>query len=367
MKKIIVTTLSLFLLLISCKTTNAPSSTQLNSAITKAKQLAQSTLEENNFPGLAVAVAIKGKLVWSEGFGYSNISSKEVITPQNSRFRVGSISKSYTAAALAKLYEADKIQLDGRVTDYVPSFPKKKYPISIRNLAGHLGGIRHYRGSEFLSNRHYPTVKEGLDVFKDDPLIFEPGSKYAYSSYGWNLLSVVIENSANRPFLNYMTASVFKPLKMSHTVPEFVDKKITGKVNFYQLEENRIVEAPVVDNSYKWAGGGFLSSAEDVIRFANAHAKPGYLKASTLKTWTTSQKTTSGDLTNYGIGWRMGKDPFNRNWYGHSGGSVGGTSMMAIYPEEQLTVVTLVNLSNAKMNDLAFKIANEFIQSSQGR
>ena len=131
------------------------------------------------------------------------------VSPDKSLFRVGSVSKTFTAAALGKLVEAGKLALDRPIQAYVPEFPEKEYPITLRLLAGHLACIRHYRGSEFLSNEYYATVGEGLEIFKDDPLLFKPGTKYAYSSYGWNLISAAIENTSKEPFLDVMEKVVF--------------------------------------------------------------------------------------------------------------------------------------------------------------
>jgi len=356
MKKIIL----LFIFIVSSFSSFAQS--QL-SAVEQANQIAQKTFEDNNFPGMAVAVWKEGKLLMSKGYGYANIKKEITIDPSKSKFRVGSVSKPFTAAALAKLYETNKIDLDTPIQTYVPDFPKKEWDINLRQLAGHLAGIRHYRGLEFMSNKYYPTVSEGLEIFKDDPLLHEPSSKYSYSSYGWNLISAAIENAAETPFLDYVEKTVFEPLEMTNTQAEHSNQEIEDLVTFYIQTLGKNMRAPKVDNSYKWAGGGFISTAEDVIKFGIAHLSESYLETTTLKEWTTSQTTKDGKATNYGIGWRSGKDKKDRAWYGHSGGSVGGTSMLLIYPEEQIVVVTLVNLSSAKMGNLAFRVANQFLSS----
>ena len=333
-------------------------------AIDQSRTLVQKTSKENLFPGVAVTVAQKGKVIWSEGFGHANISANEPVNPSKSLFRIGSISKPMTAAALIKLVEADKIDLDAPIQTYVPSFPEKKYPISLRQLAGHLAGIRHYRGLEFMSQKKYETVGEGLDIFKDDPLINEPGTQYSYSSYGWNLISAAIENAAEEDFLTFMQSAVFDPLKLSNTCPDHADRAQENRVAFYLINNKEIQEAPYVDNSYKWAGGGFLSTSEDLIRFAHGHIYGDYLEKGSLELLVTSQKTKAGKSINYGLGWRSGEDKKGRRWFGHSGGSVGGTSFLLIFPEEELVVITLVNLSSARLNNLPFRIAEQFLSNS---
>ena len=158
-------------------------------AIAEARALLHARMDE--FPGLSVAVGLDGRIVWAEGFGWADIEQRVPVRP-SSKFRVGSVAKPITVALLALLYESGDIDLDAPVQRYLPSFPEKQYPITARQLAGHLAGIRHYQGDEFLGSRHYETVLDGLEIFRDDPLLFEPGTQFSYSSYGYNLLSAVL-------------------------------------------------------------------------------------------------------------------------------------------------------------------------------
>jgi CubicO group peptidase (beta-lactamase class C family) len=131
------------------------------------------------------------------------------------------------------------------------------------------------------------------------------------------------------------------------------------RVKFYSRQDGQLIEGPYVNNSNKWAGGGLLCSISDLIRFGqNLLPRREYLKAETLAEFTTSQVTRDGELTGYGMGFSTREDTLGRRWFGHSGGSVGGTSMLLVYPEEELVIVTLVNLTSAEMDDLAWKIAD---------
>ncbi len=297
-------------------------------------------------PGLALAVAVEGKIVYSEGFGFADLEERVPVWP-TTKFRIGSISKPLTATALMKLVEAGKIDLDAPVQKYVPSFPDKGAVITVRMVAGHLGGIRHYRGEEFTIQRHYGSVLEGLQVFENDPLVSPPGTKFNYSSYGYNLLSAVIESAAGENFLSYMQGQVFTPMGLVHTVADQNVQIVEQRSRFYELAKDGTPEnAPYVDNSYKWAGGGFLSTAEDLVRFGNSLLQPGFLRADSLEQLFTSQKTSSGEVTGYGIGWNIKSGP-GQVIYGHSGGSVGGTSQLLLYPETHVVIALVTNLSNA--------------------
>jgi len=300
-------------------------------------------------PGLQVAVAVGGKLVWSEAFGYADLA-REVPVTAETQFRIGSVSKPLTAAAVALLYEQGKLDLDAPVQRYVPSFPDKGYPITTRQLAGHLAGIRHYRGDEFLRNRHFDTVLEGLAIFQGDSLLFPPGTKFSYSSYGWNLISAVVEGAAGQDFLTYMSRNVLRPLGLTHTAPDRVDSLIPNRTRFYERgADSGFVPAPPVDNSYKWAGGGFLSTAEDLVRFGSALLEPGFLEAATLELLFTSQKTTAGEPTGYGVGWFVATDGRGHRWVSHGGGSVGGTTAFSVDRDSRVVVAITSNLTGAPL------------------
>jgi CubicO group peptidase (beta-lactamase class C family) len=317
-------------------------STEYRDAIERARALVRDSMTANGIPGLSVAVAVDGKVVWTEGFGFADIENRVPLTAMT-RMRIGSVSKSVTSAAVALLVEEGKLDLDAPIQRYVPSFPRKGQDITARQLAGHLAGIRHYRGNEMYSARPYPNVTASLDIFKDDTLLHAPGSKYFYSSYGWNLLSAVIEGAAGEPFLTFMARRVFEPLGLRSIVAEHVDSLIPHRAHYYERNrDGSLRNAPFVDNSYKWAGGGFISNTEDLVRFGSALLQPGFLKASSLTTLFTSMKTTAGEETNYGIGWRIGKQDGKRE-FAHSGGSVGANAFLALYPDQRVVVAMLSN------------------------
>jgi CubicO group peptidase (beta-lactamase class C family) len=333
----------------------------------------QAFVEKTQVPGLSVSISQKGELVFSKGYGYTDIEKKTPVDPSKSMFRIGSVSKTLTAAGLAKLYEEGKVDLDAPIERYVPIWPDKGATISLRQLAGHLAGIRHYKGLEFLSNVHYEEVVDGLGIFINDPLINTPGTEYVYSSYGWNLISVAMENAAapeagflsDVSFLSYMESEVFAPLGMNHTQPDYANQDISNRVSFYQFQDEKVVEAPTVDNSYKWAGGGFIGTTEDLCKFGQAHMKEGFLKAGTLKEWMTSQKTIAGKETGYGIGWRIFERPSGKTFYGHSGGSVGGITYFLIHQPSETVLAITGNMDPLNYGGLQFELMEMFIDNAK--
>jgi serine beta-lactamase-like protein LACTB len=314
-------------------------------------------------PGASVTVMKDGVVVWSEGFGWADIEEQVPVTPLT-RFRIGSVSKSLTSIGLGLLVQEGKIDLDSPVQRYVPSFPAKQAPVTLRELAGHTSGIRHYRGNEMLIQRHYATVTQSLDIFRDDTLLFTPGTRFSYSSYGFNLLSAAMERAAGEPFVQFMSRRVFDALGLRHTVAEYADSLIPFRAHFYTPADsgNGIINAPFVDNSYKWAGGGFLSTTEDLARAAQLLLEGAVLKPETRQLLWTSQRTTDGKETGYGMGWFVDRDSAGRRRVFHSGGSVGGTAYLLIYPDQKLVIALLVN-SDRTFVRAAPRIAERFLDT----
>lgn len=352
-------TLAFLLLLILSVGTSAWA--DFDSASNDAAQVAGGFAGRQDIPGLAVTVAFLDGRRWSAGFGYANLELRTPVDPAVTKFRVGSTAKSMTAMAVAQLVEDDRLDLDAPVQRYLPDYPEKRGTITTRLLGGHLSGTRHYADGEFLSAEPYDSVTAALAIFKDDPLQSPPGSTYIYSTYGFNLISAVVEAASGDEFLDYMRAKVFDPLGMDDTVADRVGPIIDGRSAYYQLDGGRLVNAPWVDNSNKWAGGGFLSTSEDLVRFALAHLTTEHLEAETIDMLWTPQRTTGGDFTTYGIGWDIRNDPDGRRMARHSGGSVGGRTEMRIYRDLGLAIAVITNTSDANLVEVTRQIAGPFL------
>lgn len=327
----------------------APQTDRHAAAIEAGRTILETLMRGANLPGLQVAVGLRGERVWSDGFGYADLEQGVPVTPLT-RFRIGSIGKPLTAAAAVKLYEEGRLDLDAPIWRYVPEFPGGEEPITARQLAGHLAGIRHYHeDEERVRYSSYTNVLDALAIFADDSLLHPPGTAYEYSSYGYNLLSAVIQGASGTDFLTYMRDGLFRPLGMRHTVADHVDSIIPYRAAFYEGShpDGRLLNAPFTDNSYKWAAGGFLSTAEDLARFASGLAAGELVAAARVDEMFTSMTTASGDTTGYGMGWRIRTDWQGRRVVRHGGSSVGGRAFLMLYPEARLAIAILVNASRA--------------------
>jgi CubicO group peptidase (beta-lactamase class C family) len=333
-------------------------------AIKNAEQYIDSLREKQDLPGISVCVGNKEKILWAEAFGYADLENKTKLSIY-SKFRLGSVSKLLTSLAVGRLYQEGKLNLDAPVQQYVPEFPVKQYPITSRQLAGHLSGIRHYRNTDPLNcPKNYKNVMEGLSIFKDDTLLFKPGTKYEYSTYGYSLLSAVIEGAAHMPFLSYMQDSIFGPFGMTHTAADINDSIIPYRVGFYEHAGKKLVNAALVNNSYKWAGGGFLSTPYDLVYMISRLLNHEVLQEKTLELLFTSQHLENGTSTNVGIAWRINKTKDGVTYIHHGGAIQGGRTFVLFYPESGYIFAVTANIIDAPLNvDEAMAVLRFFINS----
>ena len=320
-----------------------------------AKKLAKKFLRQQGIPGMSISVSKKGELIWSEGFGYATRKPKTKVAPNKTLFRIASISKSITALTLAKLVDNKTIDLNESIYKYLPEYPKNTYDFTVKQLGGHLAGIRHYQGNEFTLNKKM-SITEGVDLFKNDALLFEPSTQFSYNTFGYVLLSEIMQKASKIDFNTLVKNAVFKPLGMTNTMLDDSEKNLPNKTNFYR--KKRVLSSPVA-NEYKVAGGGFLSTSEDLIKFGEEIISPKTVSKEALSEMITSQKLKSGNITGYGIGFSVECTKYNTQKYYHTGGGVGASSVLLIYPKEGIVISVLTNRSGVSMD--AFGAALEAI------
>ncbi len=358
-------------------TINKKSDSLYGQAIREAEQIFKHAKNELQAPALSVAVGIDNKIVWSETMGYKSLERAEQ-ADLNTSFRIGSTSKAITSVLLGKLIQEGKLQLDLPVQQYVP-YVKMKDSVTIRQLASHTSGIRNYSLCvcfpvfEYYSNDRHKSIKESVDVFQNDALLFPPGEGYSYSSYNFTLLSAAIEETSKIKFIDYADAQIFKPSGMGNTSADFADKEIRNRATFYEVKDGSYKEVYPVDNSNKWAGGGFLSTSEDLVRFGNALLAKQLLRQETMDTLFTPQKLNNGAINEegYALGWRVSKDKklFNGSQatyiVHHGGTALGSTSFLVLFPDHQTVISLLMNRSAPEdfrdFSKYTFEIAEKFI------
>ncbi|MFN6087949.1 MAG: serine hydrolase [Cyclobacteriaceae bacterium] len=331
-----------------------------SSAVCVAIQACNDFLDESNVNGLQLCVSVKGEIKLSKGFGFADIENNLAVTP-DTRFRINSVSKSITSAALIKLASENKLDLDAPIQKYVVSFPDKKYSFSTRQLAGHLAGVRDYHEndlSDLVRNQHYQTATQSIQIFERDSLLFKPGSQFHYSTFGWNLIGAVIESASGQSYLDYMQEQIWKPMQMMSTCGDDNTKSISGRSKFYDINGEK---NDYGDFSYKYPGGGLLSTAEDLVKFGNELLHGNALNPALTKKLFETQFTTSNRATGYGMGWFIGQGKNgHRIWY-HAGDMLSSSSSLIIYPDDDIVIAFLANSQEGVLFDVE-KIGEMFFK-----
>jgi CubicO group peptidase (beta-lactamase class C family) len=321
------------------------------------EQFAEARLKAQKMPGLSVAV-MHGDFRWSRGFGFADVEN-EVPARADSSYRMASVTKPMTAVAVLKLVEAGKIDLDAEVQTYVPYFPRKSRPVTVRQLLAHQGGISHYRDYEKEGRIREPkTTREAIAIFEEFDLVNEPGTAYSYSSYGYNLLGAVIEGASGKPYGEFMTEAVWRPLGMTSTRMDDPRAIIPHRVTGYVLENGQLKRSEYVDISSRFAGGGTRSTVEDMLRFIDG--VDDVLKADTVDLAWTPMPTRDGRHTEYGLG--FGVVSRNGRWVIAHGGSQQETrTLLMAAPRERFAVALASNFEGADLGVFEDKLVALFL------
>ena len=358
---------------------------QWDGAVEQARQIVRAALTEQNLPGLSVAVGAGGDIVWAEGFGWADLEKREPVAPET-RFRIGTASTALTSAAVGLLVEEDRLKLDDVIQIRVPEFPKKEWPVTLRQLMGHVAGVSNDGGDEGpLYGLHCERPVEALPHFAEGSLRFEPGTQYRYSSYGWILVSAAVEAAAGEPFFTFMQKEIFEPLGMHHTraddarvdftredpATEPVPGQATAYFPKFAADPHYGVDLMrPIDYSCYAGASAFLSTPSDLVRFALAIHSGKLLQPATVQLLQTSLRLPSGQETGYGLGWDLETVELagqQTRWVGHDGTSLGGmVASLMTFPEHGLVVAITSNTSYADTESLALKIGEAFADQGKG-
>jgi len=337
-------------------------------AVEQGRQIVRASTSEQNLPGVSVAVGAGGEIVWAEGFGFANLENKMPVSPET-RFRIGTASTALTSAAVGLLLEKGRLELDEKIQAYVPEFAEKQWPVTLRQVMGHVAGVRSDGGDEgplFAEQCDRPV--EALQHF-DSALRFEPGTQYRYSNFGWILVSAAVEAAAGEPFLLFMREQIFKPLSMAQTDAGGATEPGGDRATPYfprfagDPRYGPDLMRPIDYSCYAGASV-FESTPSDLVRFVMAINGGKLLQPATTQLLQTSQRLPSGDETGYGLGWDLETATVagaQTRSIGHDGDSLGGmVASFMTFPEHGIAVAVTTNVSYADTHALAVKIAQAF-------
>src|SRR5688572_19316971 len=339
-------------------------------AVNSIRNATRDFILDNHLPGVSVAVGQGSKVVYAEAFGWADLSREILATPRT-LYPVGSISKSMTAAAAGLLWERGRLDFDAPIQKYLPDFPEKRWPITTRQLMGHIAGVVRSGGiAEALRRERCENARAAAADVVADTLLFEPGTQWRYSNYGYQLVGAVVEAAAGEPYLEFMDREVFMPAGMERTVPDLGDET-DESVKYDRAMFGTLRRGQDIDMSCPMAAGGFLSTPTDLVRFWYAMLIDQIVDVATVDLLWTPQRLKSGAPTTYGFGWEIrtvslgGEDEGpNTRMISHGGSVLGGQAALMLLPDEDLVVAVMMN-GSGDVSGLATDIARVFRDTGQ--
>ena len=316
------------------------------SVVRRADSVIAAYMTAHHVPGLSVAIALDQQLLWRKAYGYADLEDSIKVTT-GSIFRTGSIGKPMTATAVMQLWQEGKLDLDAPVQSYCPAFPEKRYPVTARQLMAHRSGIRDKTAEEETNYHHYESVQASLAIFANDSLLFEPGTTFLYTSYGYDVLGCAIEGASGMSYRDYMTSRIFGPAGMKQIRFEEFGEIVPHRVSGYFLDQQGRLRNSVHDDmSNRVAAGGFLATPEQLVRFGMA-VLGGKLVADSTRRLMWQVQKAPGDTTTVeegaGLGWALS------DWYGvqevmHGGGTPQVCAFLYMLPARHFIVAFMMNL-----------------------
>ncbi|MCI0524709.1 MAG: beta-lactamase family protein [Acidobacteria bacterium] len=377
-RKLFANCLAVFCLLALPAVSTAQKGTLSPETIKKIEEGVESERKRLNIPGLSVAIAVNNQIVYSNGFGMADLENA-IPAKATTVYRTASIAKPMTAVAVMRLAEQGKLDLDAPIQKYCRAFPEKNYPVTARQLLGHLAGVRHYKArGESAGKEHFFTLTDSLKFFKDDPLLFEPGTKYSYTTFGYSVLGCAIEGASGVSYEEYMRDNVWKPAGMEQTGIDDHFRLIPNRARGYmQLRENDLTQLPphlkaqvkagdilnaqLHDTSMKIPGGGIASTAVDLVKFAIAVNTDKLVKPATREQMWVVQKTKDGKETGYALGWSIGQTAEGMKLVMHNGNQAGARSELSLLPAKGSVIAIMANLSDVPLNEVLRVVGREVI------
>lgn len=313
-------------------------------------------VKQGKFSG-CVLIAREGKLLVNKGYGLANLELGVPNTPQM-KFRIGSLTKQFTAMAVMILQERGKLTVQDSVCKYVPECPPAWADVTIHHLLTHTSGIPDLLSfPDFQKTMALPSpVAQTVERFRTKPLDFKPGAKFKYSNSGYVLLGYIIERITGQTYEAFLEENIFEPLKMLNTGSDHNDAIIKNRAAGYSKRNDAIINTPFIDMSIPTGGGSLYSTVEDLFLWDQALYAGKLITKTSYEAMFTSYTTADwGDGVAYG--WFLGKDKAGHRYMGFLGGINGFAAQIMHYTEQKVLIVVLSNYSFAPMTDIERDLA----------
>jgi len=320
------------------------------------------SLKGKESPGIALLVARDGNVVYKKGFGYADIKNKILITP-DTKFRIGSVTKQFTAAAILKLQENNLLGVNDKLSKFIPDFPRGD-EVTIQQLLTHTSGIHSYTSKNDFINKVTKTVLPDtlIAYIKKDPYDFNPGERMLYNNSGYFLLGYIISKVSGKPYEVYLKETFFDPLKMENTGIHYAGIKLNHEARGYARSSSRYDEATNWDMSWAGGAGAMYSTVDDLLKWNQALHGGKVLTGKSLDSALTPAVLKNGEQPSMQYGYGLMFNKFRgTDIIGHGGGLQGFVTQLSYYPKEKLTVVMFSNTAEPEVNFDPNKVAEAFL------
>lgn len=305
--------------------------------------LVRADLKQGPTAGLSVGV-MRGGQRWMRGYGFRDLAKKLPATVRTT-YRMASITKSFTAVAVMQLAQAGKLDLDADIHTLVPEYPAKQWPVTVRQLLGHLGGVPTYDSPSAGNNTKSVTSREAIALFADRPLVAEPGTRYVYTTWGFNLLGAAVETASGQSYREYLRDHVFGPANMTHADLDEVRTRDAHHAVGYRVQGTALKPSRFLDVTSRFAGGGTRATVEDLLGFARALLDDTLVTRETMGRMQASMVTRDGRITDYGMGFAT--YPLRGHYIvAHAGGQPETTTLLVVLPAEDTAIALATNVED---------------------
>jgi len=318
-------------------------------------------IEKDGVVGMSIGVALGEDVSYSQGYGLANAELK-VPASAETVYRIGSISKEFTAAAILLLQEDGALDLDDPLTKFLPDYPQSKPPVTLKHLLQHTSGIPDLtRLPSFPKDRAIDaTLAEAVERFQDLPLEFTPGEKFRYCNSGFILLALVVEKASGQSFEDFLQERVLAPLKLKKTYCDEHSLVIPQRASGYTNWRGNLRNAPYISLRQTTGAGSMASTVGELLAWQPVIVSEQLLSRKSFQLMTTRGKLTSGKEIEYGLGVFVQKKE-GQLAIRHAGGISGFRSEVVHYPDSKLTIAILANTGSANTTRYANQIAKEIL------
>ncbi len=317
----------------------------LNDPYRDADAFLRSEVAAGRFRG-TVLLALQGKVLLRNGYGLAN-EEWQIPNSATTRFRIGSVTKVFTAAAILQLIEDGAIDLNGEIGQSLEDLPQAWQRLTIHQLLTHTTGLRDHLAvpAKRRLNRTGARPEDLTGLIATEPLLFPPGTSYSYSNTGYVLLGTLIEKASKRPYARYLNEEILRPLELTATEYDSHSQMLPERASGYTLQGSKLQNAEFLDMTVPFSAGGLVSTVDDLLQWNTALHRNGFLSRESYQRMIAKYPETQKEGFHYGYGLFIAKAS-GYTCLSHSGGVNGFIAMLQYYPELDGSLIVLSNLFN---------------------